>query len=692
LGGIVTKAAFVKASQNDTYSVLRHTLGGLVFIGTPHEGIQNNDWVNVWSGEPSGVLIRDLAPGSSLLRELREGFEHHLLQEKILTIFEHQETPTIRKKEDGKLDRHGDSVLRIDEKAACVFTANEVRVGINENHSKIARLQSVEGSPYHTIKHHMQDIISHARSIVSVRILRRSILGVLVRLRAYFQHLLRTSTEPSVLLLAECSDLDALCNIIDQPDDRLSDLGPSTASMLTVLRAAEKLEKLFCEAINEASCHSVTLSKQLRKLADDVWPTSRGTNGHIPAPTAMHTEDLINAAVPLILDLKESLSAAFSSQDPSVLRAFIESDQAKHLGLHLIVQRRELLSKPSIPVAQPSVGIVLNMHEKNGLTIGTFHSQDGLTARSVIVETRNYKVPDADQQKQRKEASKELAAILRDSSFNSWERDPVRRQLSLSMSVFEFEGYIDDMEAGLLTFMYRIPTQVGVSSHTMIHRSRSLAYWIRDTGDGPPSLEERYAVAYHLCHTVFNQHVSGWVHKSIRPGNVILFPTRNKESELMGPGRAYTHIPYLKGFELSRRMTGIVSDFIESDTSYDVYRHPNRRGENILAQFRPVHDLYALGVLLIEIGTGKPIVTSIKELNTPPASGIFEDDSMRIAREKLPKNLGTRYTECALRCLAGYEGFQVSSSDKDDANLTFAFRTLIVDDLKRMAVACGCSL
>jgi hypothetical protein len=160
----------------------------------------------------------------------------------------------------------------------------------------------------------------------------------------------------------------------------------------------------------------------------------------------------------------------------------------------------------------------------------------------------------------------------------------------------------------------------------------------------------------------------------------------------MGSGRAYTHIPYLKGFELSRRMTGVVSDFIESDTSYDVYRHPNRRGENILAQFRPVHDLYALGVLLIEIGTGKPIVTSIKELNTPPASGIFEDDSMRIAREKLPKNLGTRYTECALRCLAGYEGFQVSSSDKDDANLTSAFRTLIVDDLKRMAVACGCSL
>jgi serine/threonine protein kinase len=652
LGGILIKAAFVRASQDETYSALRHTLGGLVFIGTPHEGIQNDDWADVWGDQPSGILVRDLAPGSSFLRDLRESFKQHLLQEKILTVFEHRETRTIHQKEDGKLDRNGKPVLRIDEKAACVLSDNEVCVGIDEDHSKIARLQNSEGSPYHTIKSHMQIILSNARSIISIRILRRSIHGVILRLRTYFQHILMTSTQPPVLLLAECSDLNALCDILDQPDDLLSGLASSMTSLLVASRAAEKLGDLFREAIIEASCKSGALRKQLQIDADSFWSVPTKLEGPIFATTPVHMEDLINAAVPLILDVKESLSAALSAQDSSILRAFIESDQAKHLGLHLIVQRRELLSQSEIRVAQPSAGHLIDISERNGLTIGTFYSEDGLAAQRVIVETRSYKMPGSDQliQKQRKEASQELAAILRDVSFSSQEKDQVRRRLSPAMSIFEFEGYIDDTEAELLNFMYRIPAQLGFSSQDMINRSRSLAYWIRDTGDGPPYLEERYAVAYHLCHTVFNQHVSGWVHKSIRPDNVILIPTRIKESELVQNGRVYTHVPYLKGFELSRKMN-VVSDRVPArDTNGDVYIHPNRRGHNIMIQFRPVHDLYALGVLLVEIGTGKPILTSINSFNEQTASNSFEDNTMRIAKEKLPRNLGTRYAECAVRC------------------------------------------
>ena len=675
----------------------------MVFFGTPHEGIENSDWVEIWGNEPPSTLIRDLATGSSLLRELREGFKQNLRQEKVLTVFELRETSTIQQIEPGKLDRKGKPVLRIHEKAACVHSDNEDCVPINEDHSKIARLLNDEGSPYHLIKDRFQDMVSQARSIVSMRVHRKSILELLLGLRAYFRHLHRTATQPSVLLVVEGSDIEAICHAINQydyvlPNPKLQvDFNSSLSSTLN------RLMELFKNSLIEASLNDGTLRNELAMVGGDLWkPLIHSANQALPN-TPMQTEDIIRAAIPLILELKESLGFALLSQEPSLLRAFIEGDQAKQLGLDLIVQRRELLNQSEIPLAQPSNGNLKGISERNGLLVGIYYTADRLESYKVIVENRSYGRSGADQsmKTKKKKASQELATILRDASFrpgeeSSKENSPrednaIRRRLNPTMSIFRFEGYIDDTGSEQLIFMYRLPTQLGIPPEVILDRSRSFAHWIRDTGDGPPRLEERYAVAYHLCHTIFNQHVSGWVHKSIRPNNVIMIPTPTKESELIQSGKVYTHVPYLKGFESARKMT-IVSDRLpEIVTEDDVYRHPDRRGRDIEIQFRPVHDLYAIGVLLVEIGNGKPILTSIKELKNPSASGSFERDTTRIAKEKIPKNLGTRYTECTLRCLAGYEGFELSGRAGNDADLIFAFRKLVVEELKRMAVACGYS-
>jgi hypothetical protein len=135
------------------------------------------------------------------------------------------------------------------------------------------------------------------------------------------------------------------------------------SSVLVASRPAANLGDLFREAISEASCKSGILRKQLTKVADSFWSVPTRLEDPVFATTPVHIEDLINAAVPLILDVKESSSAALSAQDSSIQRAFIESNQAKHLGLHLIVQRLELLSQSDIPLAQPSAGRLIDISE-----------------------------------------------------------------------------------------------------------------------------------------------------------------------------------------------------------------------------------------------------------------------------------------------------------------------------------------
>ncbi|OAL04533.1 hypothetical protein IQ06DRAFT_332906 [Phaeosphaeriaceae sp. SRC1lsM3a] len=503
LGGILIKAAFVKASYDKSFSVLRDTIGGMVFFGTPHEGIENSDWIDIWGSEPPGTLIRDLAPGSSLLRQLRDGFQQNLRQEHILTVFELQETNTIQRIEFGKLDRKGKPILRLDEKAACLHCENEMRVPINENHSKIARLLNDEGSPYHTIKEHLQNMVRQAGSLVSIRVQKRSILASLLGLRAYFQHLHKAATQPFVLLVVEDGDIEAVCHAISQYDHVLPDPPSQVASLLSLSSSTTRLRDLFKGSIIEASFRDGNLKSVLKLVDGDFWGPSIHSQYQALPTTPMGIEDIIKAAIPLIVEIKESLGAAMLSQEPSLLRAFIEGDQAKQLGLDLVVQRRELLNQSDIPLAQPSTGQLGSISDHNGLCIGTFLTADRLDSHKVIVEDRSYGKSGSDQamKEERKRASQELATILRDASFrpreetyrsNSAKEDnALRRLLHPTMSIFQFEGYIDDIESERLRFMYRLPTQLGISPDDMIYRTRSFAHWIEDTGEGPPRLEER---------------------------------------------------------------------------------------------------------------------------------------------------------------------------------------------------------
>ena len=680
-GGILIKAAFVKLCQDETTRALRDIIGGLVFFATPHEGIYNQPWLEIWGNDPSEKLIRDLGPGSTLLRELRQNLAKYLQNELVLTLFELKESATVRKTDD-KPDKKGPPALMIDEKAACIHHPKETAIPFHGDHSKIAKLSCAEGCIYWNIKSYLLEMVIQARVIVAHRTTRKQALDVLCDIKTYIAYLLQNAS--SSLLMAEFTEFDNICSVFRDTEELW--LGPRipTPGVLNALEAIGSLRDLFRDNISRAASTNARFKRKLLgSFDDDCWRT---TEAELKLSEADLTQ-LANVAIPSIIMLKQSLCAVFHTHDPSFLQTFMQSDEAKYLGLDFVARRRNLLDKVDIEPLQPLQGVLENVKYDSGLTTATWYPIGGSEQDSVLCEYRSYSDSDIEERERKKTASQQLATMLKDVSFKPTTKELPGDIFKPTMSIFEFEGYFDDEEQKRLTFIYNIPKSMDSPSIGLPKYSGTLDKWL--TGDRIPLLEERFTIAYRLCHSVYNQHLCGWVHKSIRPNNIVIMPDTPRASQHLQVGET-SYTPYLKGFEHARAAAAISELQALPDPENDIYRHPNRRGrEKFRFNFHPIHDIYAVGAVLVEIGLHKPLVDVIAEMRKKSSPGIEEDWIVRVAREKVPRLLGTRYAACALKCLKGHAALGVDKKERDDIKLAFAFRKQVVDELKRMAVSCG---
>lgn len=115
-----------------------------------------------------------------------------------------------------------------------------------------------------------------------------------------------------------------------------------------------------------------------------------------------------------------------------------------------------------------------------------------------------------------------------------------------------------------------------------------------------PSASVRKSLALQLCTTVLHLHTAGWVHKAIRSRNINFFypkkPEALHEENLLGQ-------PFLVGYEYARFDDPSQSSELQSSApGVDIYRHPDILGGEPCT-FTKEHDIYALGLLLLEIGT-----------------------------------------------------------------------------------------
>lgn len=196
------------------------------------------------------------------------------------------------------------------------------------------------------------------------------------------------------------------------------------------------------------------------------------------------------------------------------------------------------------------------------------------------------------------------------------------------------------------------------------------------TQDTAHSLSDRFRLATQLARAVSSIHTFHMVHKNIRPENIILF--RDSDSTL---GSAF-----LLGFETVRREQDDTRLKGDTDLVKNLYRHPQRQGSRIRERYIMQHDIYSLGVCLLEVGLWSSFVEYSNPNSCPIMSRtydfraespdelihpeLFKSRLLALATKELPEKMGTKYARIVESCLTcldlGNEDFGDESEFQGD--------------------------
>ncbi|MCJ1404812.1 hypothetical protein MMC11_008038 [Xylographa trunciseda] len=169
----------------------------------------------------------------------------------------------------------------------------------------------------------------------------------------------------------------------------------------------------------------------------------------------------------------------------------------------------------------------------------------------------------------------------------------------------------------------------------------------------PLALDDRFRIAKSLARAVMAVHLAGIVHKNIRPETIILF--KDFKSAAISS--------FLLGFERFRPQaarSALAGDMV---WQRNLYRHPSRQGILPEALYKMQHDIYSLGVCLLEIGlwtsfVKQPQTGGVLDISTQLAmnnkkKAAIEIRATLVAKSKayLPSRMGITYTDIVVACL-----------------------------------------
>jgi len=178
------------------------------------------------------------------------------------------------------------------------------------------------------------------------------------------------------------------------------------------------------------------------------------------------------------------------------------------------------------------------------------------------------------------------------------------------------------------------------------------------------SLDNCFRFAKQLALAVMFVHTTNFVHKNLRPETILLF--QQDTSTDVG-------LPFLAGFQSFRPADGMTYLSGDAEWHKDIYRHPTRQG--ILPEdcYQMQHDIYSLGVCLLELGIWESLIiptvdngtsalgidpnpnlniASCLALERPRKARAIKEEFIAMARERLPSLMGPRYAKVVTMCLS----------------------------------------
>jgi serine/threonine protein kinase len=223
-------------------------------------------------------------------------------------------------------------------------------------------------------------------------------------------------------------------------------------------------------------------------------------------------------------------------------------------------------------------------------------------------------------------------------------------------------------------------------------------------------------LAQELATSVSYVHTFKFVHKNICPESVLLFQEGEGGEQrglgVDGGGAAVVATAsskrscFLIGFESFRSAAGDTSLLGDGDWAHNIYRHPERMGEFPAEAYRMQHDIYSLGVCLLEIGLWEPLVEYAGwDASSEPEYGrvcrdfvatnrpwvLFKDYLVELAESELPRRMGDRYAEVVVTCLTcldrdGNFGDESEVADADGILVGVRFIETIFGQLKEIVL------
>ncbi|KAI0100770.1 hypothetical protein GGR51DRAFT_344546 [Nemania sp. FL0031] len=251
------------------------------------------------------------------------------------------------------------------------------------------------------------------------------------------------------------------------------------------------------------------------------------------------------------------------------------------------------------------------------------------------------KLPAIRERKEEEKYAPQLASLLASSSETFVEETTI--------GTLPFKGFAKDPTPnGCFSFAFNYPK--GAASDKPL----SLRFLILSKRrEHKLSLNDRFNIAKMISRYLGTLHSDGWLHKSICSQAIKFFFTEMDKIVLLD-----TSTPYLTDFGFSRPLDAYSAPRDAAsravDLDVDVYRHPDRFGQPS-QYFNTIHDIYSLGVVLLEIGTWKTARQIYDKMfrEEDPTGEDVKEAFIRYARQELSHSMGSAYRDAVLLCLDG---------------------------------------